>query len=290
MSDRSVNPPNGADPETAAEGERRARKSRRGLRIPTGTHDTLVTASTAPELELPDLEHEPLLTDTPVVLDTGSDVEITASDEVEVSVSETESAMITMPPPAPEISPAPESSMRVVRRRIRKVGSDLPPSDDGLDRPGATLIPPSVPPLSPDAPVDPVDVVASTPPEGAVSARPSRPPPPRAPARSAMISSSAASIFTAPTIPPMPDPLPPPGIGARPAPIPAHDPAPEVHIAPGDESIDFTLDPDEELPTFRSSDPSLALLDDLADLPIGREAQAPRLTPSRIPPPPPEPP
>jgi SAM-dependent methyltransferase len=287
MGDRSVNPPNGSDPETAAEGERRMRKSRRGLRIPTGTHDTLAAVATSPELDLPDLEHEPLLSDTPVVLDTGSDVEITASDEVEVSVSETESAMITMPPPAPEFTPAPESSMRVVRRRIRKVGSDIPPSEDGFDRSGSTLIPPSVPPASPEAPDE---VVASTPPDDAVPARPSRPPPPRAPARSAMISSNAASIFTAPTIPPMPDPLPPPSIGARPAPIAAHDPAPEVHIAPGDEAIDFTIDPEEELPTFRASDPSLALLDDLADLPIGREAPAPRLTPSRIPPPPPEPP
>jgi SAM-dependent methyltransferase len=287
MSERSVNPPNGSDPETAAEGERRVRKSRRGLRIPTGTHDTLGAATTAPELELTDLDHEPLLSDTPVVLDTVSDVEITASDEVEVSVSETESAMITMPPAAVEITPAPESSMRVVRRRIRKVGSDIPPSEDGFDRSGATLIPPSVTVPSPEAPDE---VVASIPPDAGVAVRPSRPPPPRAPARPAMISSNAASIFTAPTIPPIPDPLPPSSIRPRPAPIAAHDPAPEVHIAPGDEAIDFTIDPDEELPTFRASDPSLGLLDDLADLPIGREAQAPRHRPSRIPPPPPEPP
>lgn len=287
MSERSVNPPNGSDPETAAEGERRMRKSRRGLRIPTGTQDTLGAATTAPELELSDLDPEPLLSETPVGLDMGSDVEITASDEVEVSVSETESAMITMPPPTLEITPAPESNMRVVRRRIRKVGSDIPRSEDGFDQSGSTLIPPSVTVPSPEAPDE---VVASIPPDAGVALRPSRPPPPRAPARPAMISSNAASIFTAPTIPPIPDPLPPSSIKPRPTPIAAHDPAPEVHIAPGDEAIDFTIDPDEELPIFRASDPSLGLLDDLADLPIGREAQAPRLTPSRIPPPPPEPP
>ncbi|MBK8694814.1 MAG: methyltransferase domain-containing protein [Deltaproteobacteria bacterium] len=284
MNERSVDPPNGPDSEApSADGERRLRKSRRGLRIPTGTHGALSSAPPQSELDLPDLEHEPLLSDTPVLLDTGSDVEITASDEVEVSVSETESAMITMPPPpvAPVAPIAAESSMRVVRRRIRKVGSDAPPSSyDGFDVPRDAMVP--SPARSPSTPPPPA------PSESAPAVRPSRPPPPRAPARPAMISANAASIFTAPTIPPIPDPMPPPSIAVPRAPA-----VPQALVAaapPHDDAFEFTIDPDDEMPTIRSSDPSLALLDDLADLPIGQEAHAPRVSPSRIPPPPPEPP
>lgn len=281
MNERTVDPRKGPDSEApATESERRLRKSRRGLRIPTGTHGALTSAATSSELDLPDLEHEPLLSDTPVVLDTGSDVEITASDEVEVSVSETETAMITMPPP-PVAPAAAESSMRVVRRRIRKVGSDAPPSShDGFAMPSDEQVPsparaPSTPPPAPQ-------------PESSVGVRPSRPPPPRAPARPAMLSANAASIFTAPTIPPIPDPVPVQSIAVPRAPAV---PQALVAAAPSHEdAFEFTIDPDDEMPTIRASDPSLALLDDLADLPIGKEAHAPRVSPSRIPPPPPEPP
>jgi len=178
MSDRSVDPPGASDADTA-DGERRQRKSLRGLRL-TGSHNTTTLAPGA-DLDLPDLDNEPLLSEQPS--DHG-DVEITASDEVEVSFSESEA------PPAPAPVLQPESSMRVVRRRIRKVGSDSPPNDD----PVLTMETGHTEP--PDAPV--AEVV--------VPARPSRPPPPRAPARPAMIGSNAASIFTAPTLPPMAEP------------------------------------------------------------------------------------
>jgi SAM-dependent methyltransferase len=286
MSDRGVDPPNGPESDAPGDGERRARKSRRGLRIASAPHDTLVSPAPAPELDLPDLEHEPLLSDAPMVLDTGNDVEITASDEVEVSVSETESAMITVPPPAFEPVAPPESSMRVVRRRIRKVGSDLPPGDP--DRATSTLMPPSVPPVlayEPEAPsgAEP-ELPARAEPEAPT--RPSRPPPPRAPARSALISGNGPSIFTAPTIPPMPDVAPAPAIPPMPRDEPLSDAAPEVRVDASDESLELGDDPDEEVQTLRASDPSLALLDDLADLPIGRDAPGPKPSPSRIPPPP----
>ena len=290
MTERSVDPANGLDSESSSpDGERRLRKSRRGLRIPTGTYAADASLSAAPhvDLDLPDLELEPLLASRPAMLDSGNEVEITASDEVEVEVSETESATITMPPPAPIFTPPPESSMRVVRRRIRKVGSDLPPSsDEHVERPNqATLIPPSV--TAPSVPPNEAPAVEPVA-EPVVPLRPSRPPPPRAPARSAMISAHGASIFTAPTIPPIPDPIPPTIIAAqRP---PARTEAPVATPPPADDAFDFTIDPDDEMPTIRASDPSLALLDDLADLPIGLETHSPRVSPSRIPPPPPEPP
>lgn len=266
MSDRGVDPPGASDAEQA-EGERRLRKSRRGLRIPTGTQalaPAAVSVAVTPastDLDLPDLEHEPLLSHADDHADTtdGAEVEITASDEVEVSVSEVDH------PPAP--APAPvvslEPSMRVVRRRIRKVGSDAPPNDD---------------------PVVTFESSSSVPPPSAeivVPARPSRPAPPRASVRPPAITPSA-SIFTAPTIPPMPDPAAPGfGLGAL-----ASSPPPPPAPRPED---DLDLSPDDDLPVMRASDPSLALLDELGDLPIGADAQAPRPSPSRIPPPPPEP-
>ena len=57
-----------------------------------------------------------------------------------------------------------------------------------------------------------------------------------------------------------------------------------------DDAFDFAIDPDDDMPTIRASDPSLALLDDLADMPIGQETHSPRASASRVPPPPPEPP
>lgn len=284
MNERSVDPPNGPDSDLPPEdGERRLRKSRRGLRIPTGTHGALASTPPTSEHDLPDLENEPLLSNVPLVFDSGSDVEITASDEVEVSVSETESALITMPPPP--AAPAPESSMRVVRRRIRKVGSDAPPSAyDDHPQLQSTVIAQSAPP-----PARSVSTPPPAPPsEAATPLRPSRPPPPRAPARAAMISANAASIFTAPTIPPMPDPMPPTSIA-----VPRPPAVPEIPVEAStrpEEAFEFTIEADDDMPTIRSSDPSLALLDDLADLPIGQEAHGPRVSPSRIPPPPPEPP
>ncbi len=259
MSDRSVDPP-GASEADSADGERRLRKSRRGLRL-TGSHNVPTLVPTA-DLDLPDLDNESFTSEPPS--DHG-DVEITASDEVEVSFSESEA------PPAPPPEPVAqlESSMRVVRRRIRKVGSDSPPSDD----PVLTIEVGHTEP--PDAPA--ADVV--------VPARPSRPPPPRAPARPAMIGSNAPSIFTAPTIPPMPDPAPAyftSSARAAEAPL-TPEPLPEVELV-------LATPTDMDVMEMRPSDPSLALLDELAGLPVGADARPPPVSPSRIPPPPPEPP
>lgn len=254
MSDRGVDPPGASDAE-AAEGERRLRKSRRGLRL-TGSHPA--PAASAPDLDLPDLDSEMM----PEAASDAGDVEITASDEVEVSVAEHEVRITPVPVPVPAPVAQPEPGMRVVRRRIRKIGSDAPPSDD---------------------PVLTIEVGHTEPPAApAPATRPSRPPPPRPSNRPAAISPTAPSIFTAPTIPPMPEPGP-SALSAVPLGVPRQvEPLVEVEVV-------LSTPTDVEVMEMRPSDPSLALLDELADLPIGGDAHPPRVTPSRIPPPPPKP-
>ena len=79
MTERSVDPANGLDSEASSpEGERRQRKSRRSLRFPTGVRaaEGNLSASADIDLDLPDLEQEPLLASRPATLESFTEVEI----------------------------------------------------------------------------------------------------------------------------------------------------------------------------------------------------------------------
>ncbi len=289
MKERTLDPPRFrlSEPPTGDD-VRGARKSRRSVRILGDVAAPVAHADGAHDL--PDLDREPALASPPGGLDVLADVEITASDDVEVAVLVGDAAFTAATTRSDDGS---LHGMRVVRRRIRKVGSDGPslPFGEGSSSPippAASAPSPMALPVLTEVPTSPAieeRVVPLEPP----AARPSRPPPPRPPPKPSKpptLAPAAPSIFSAPTLPPIP------------AATPTRAQKPAASAGHGEDDVVLSVE-DDEIQVGRLSDPAFALLGDLASLPVGPDAlgkpsskqpppppDAPRLKPGAPPPPP----
>lgn len=215
----------------------------------------------------------------------------------ELEVSDHADTTVSIPAPTGS-DPETPSSMRIVRRRIRKLGSDDTPSAPPTSTVSTPAPPsdvstsqrwPSSPPAeAPALALDPSpEIPPSTPPRSVLSRTPSsRPPPPRR---------ERPSIFNAPTIPPEPrEGAVVPAVIAPLAPVsqpPPTQPTRSLSASVSPEPDDVELSLDDDLDPQRISDPSLALLDELdVSQPIARPEVSTSAVPrtSLPPPPPPE--